>query len=163
MRHNRAKFLAHLKKARMYDWMNLLHIAAAIVWLGGAAFMLFAMRPAALALPAPERLSLTAVAMGRFFALVWVCIAILFASGLAMMMVAGMKNAPLGWTVMMAVGLLMFALFGHLYFGPFRRMRLAVNASDWVTAGEKASQVAKLAYLNLLLGALAIAAVLLIE
>lgn len=146
----------------MYAWMNLLHIAAAIVWLGGAAFMLFAMRPAAMALPAPERLGLMAMAMGRFFALVWVCIAILLGSGLAMMMAAGMKNAPQGWTVMAALGFLMFALFGHLYFGPFRRMRLAVAATDWEVAGQKAGQVAKLAQFNLLLGALAIASVLML-
>lgn len=146
----------------MYAWMNLLHIAAAIVWLGGAAFMLFALRPAAMALPAPERLGVMLVAMKRFFALVWVCIAVLLASGLAMMMAAGMKNAPQGWTVMSALGLLMFALFGHLYFGPFRRMRLAVAATDWETAGQKAGQVARLAQLNLLLGAVAVAAVLLL-
>jgi uncharacterized membrane protein len=146
----------------MYDWMNLLHIAAAIVWLGGAAFMLFAIRPAAMALPAPERLGLMAVAMGRFFALVWICIVILLTSGLAMMMAAGMKNAPQGWTVMAALGLLMFALFGHLYFGPFRRMRQSVAVNDWATAGQKAGQVAKLAQLNLFLGALAVAAVLLL-
>lgn len=146
----------------MYAWMNLLHIAAAIVWLGGAAFMLFAMRPAAMALPAPERLSVMASAMQRFFALVWVCIVILLASGLAMMMAAGMKNAPQGWTLMAGIGLLMFALFGHLYFGPFRRMRLAVDAADWTAAALKAGQVAKLAQLNLLLGVLAVAAVLLL-
>lgn len=146
----------------MYAWMNLLHIAAAIVWLGGAAFMLFALRPAAMTLPAPERLGLMVVAMRRFFALVWVCIATLLASGLAMMVGAGMKNAPLGWHLMAGLGFLMFALFGHLYFGPFRRMRLAVDAADWAAAGQKAGQVAKLAQLNLLLGALAVSSVLLL-
>ncbi len=146
----------------MYAWMNLLHIAAAIVWLGGAAFMLFAMRPAAMTLPAPERLGLMAMAMGRFFALVWICIATLLASGLAMMMGAGMKNAPLGWHLMAGIGLLMFALFGHLYFGPFRRMRQAVAAADWAAAGQTAGQVARLAQVNLMLGAVAVTSVLLL-
>lgn len=147
----------------MYIWMNLLHLAAAIVWLGGASFMFLAMRPAAMALPPPERLTLMAVAMRRFFLAVWVCIAVLLGSGLAMMVGAGMKNAPLGWHVMAGVGLLMFALFGHLYFGPFRRMRLAVAAADWLAASQKAAQVVRLAQLNLLLGALAVAAVLLLR
>lgn len=150
-------------KDRMYAWMNLLHIAAAIVWLGGASFMLFAMRPAAMTLPAPERLTLLAQAMRSFFALVWACVAVLLLSGTSMLASVGMKGAPLGWHLMLGLGLLMFALFGHLYFGPFRRLRLAVATSDWAQAGLRAGQIARLALLNLCLGALAIAAVLLLK
>jgi uncharacterized membrane protein len=53
----------------------------------------------------------------------------------------------------------MFAVFGHLYFGPFRRLRTGVEAADWPQAGQRVGQIAKLAQLNLALGALAIAAV----
>jgi uncharacterized membrane protein len=139
--------------------MNFLHVSAAIVWLGGVSFMLFALRPAAMDLPPPQRLPLMALVLKQFFRLVWVCIGLLLATGLVMLLSVGMKQAPVGWHLMLGIGLLMFAVFGHLYFGPFRRLRAAVEAADWPLAGQKLGQIAKLAQLNLVLGALAIAAV----
>jgi uncharacterized membrane protein len=121
--------------------------------------MLFALRPAAMDLPPPQRLPLMALVLKRFFRLVWVCIGLLLATGLVMLLSVGMKQAPVGWHLMLGIGLLMFAVFGHLYFGPFRRLRAAVEAADWPLAGQKLGQIAKLAQLNLVLGALAIAAV----
>ena len=139
--------------------MKFLHIVAAIAWLGGVSFMLFALRPAATALLAPpQRLPLIAQVLRRFFGLVWLAIAVLLVTGLAMLLAVGMKNAPLGWHLMLGIGLLMFALFGHLYFGPFRRLKHAVNASDWSEGARRAGQIATLAIINLVLGALAIAA-----
>ena len=143
----------------MNNLMNFLHISAAIVWLGGVSFMLFALRPAAMDLPPPQRLPLMALVLKRFFRLVWVCIGLLLATGLVMLLSVGMKQAPVGWHLMLGIGLLMFAVFGHLYFGPFRRLRAAVEAADWPLAGQKLGQIAKLAQLNLVLGVLAIAAV----
>ncbi|MES2977594.1 MAG: DUF4149 domain-containing protein [Pseudomonadota bacterium] len=142
--------------------LNFLHLAAAIAWLGGVGFVVFALRPAAQQLPPPQRLPLMAAALGRFFALVWICIAVLLVTGLGMFMGAGMKNAPLGWHLMAGLGIVMFAIFGHLYFGPFRRMKAAVAAADWAEGGRRAGQVASLALLNLALGTLAIAAVVLL-
>ena len=121
--------------------------------------MLFALRPAAMDLPPPQRLPLMAQVLGRFFRLVWPSIGLLLATGLVMLLGVGMKQAPVGWHLMLGIGLLMFAVFGHLYFGPFRRLRAAVEAADWPQAGKKLGQIAKLAQLNLALGALAIAAV----
>ena len=143
----------------MNNLMNFLHISAAIVLLGGVSFMLFALRPAAMDLPPPQRLPLMALVLKRFFRLVWVCIGLLLATGLVMLLSVGMKQAPVGWHLMLGIGLLMFAVFGHLYFGPYRRLRAAVEAADWPLAGQKLGQIAKLAQLNLVLGALAIAAV----
>ena len=143
----------------MNNFMNFLHVSAAIVWLGGVSFMLFALRPAAMDLPPPQRLPLMALVLKRFFRLVWVCIGLLLATGLVMLLSVGMKQAPVGWHLMLGIGLLMFAVFGHLYFGPYRRLRAAVEAADWPLAGQKLGQIAKLAQLNLVLGALAIAAV----
>lgn len=144
----------------MSAMMKFLHIAAAITWLGGVSFMLFALRPAAAALlTPPQRLPLIAQVLRRFFLLVWPAIGILLLSGLVMMLGVGMKNAPIGWHVMFGIGLLMFALFGHLYFGPFRRLKLAVSASDWPEGGRRVGQIATLASVNLVLGVLAIASV----
>ena|SRR5450830_171325 len=140
--------------------MKFIHIAAAIMWLGGISFMLFALRPAATALLAPpQRLPLIALALGKFFALVWLAIGLLLLTGLTMLLGVGMKNAPVGWHLMLGIGLLMFALFGHLYFGPYRRLQRAVAATDWPEGGRRVGQIATLSGLNLALGVLAIAAV----
>ena len=140
--------------------MKFLHLAAAIVWLGGICFMLFSLRPVAAELLAPpQRLPLIAQVLRRFFAAVWLTMAILLVTGLIMLLGAGMKNAPVGWHLMLGIGVLMFALFGHLYFGPFRRLRQAVSASDWPEGGRRVGQIATLAMVNLALGAVAIAAV----
>ncbi|SFC08335.1 Uncharacterized membrane protein [Polaromonas sp. OV174] len=140
--------------------MKFLHLFAAMAWLGGVTFMLFALRPvAAEQLAPPQRLALIAQVLRRFFALVWIAIAVLLLTGLAMLLGVGMKHAPMGWHLMLGIGLLMFALFGHLYFGPFRRLKLAVSASDWPEGGRRVAQIAALAMANLVLGALAIAAV----
>jgi uncharacterized membrane protein len=140
--------------------MKFLHIAAAILWLGGISFMLFALRPAATAqLAPPQRLPLIAGVLQNFFKWVWLSIGLLLLTGLVMLMAVGMKNAPVGWHLMLGIGLVMFALFGHLFFGPFRRLKLAVAAADWPEGGKRVGQIAKLAGLNLGLGALAIAAV----
>ncbi len=139
--------------------MKFLHIAAAMVWIGGMVFMLFALRPAVTSLAPPQRLPLIAQVLHRFFAFVWPSIAILLVTGLIMLMRVGMKTAPTGWHMMFGIGLLMFALFGHLYFGPFRRLKLAVAKSDWPEGGRRVGQIATLATVNLALGVLAIAAV----
>ena len=139
--------------------MKFLHIAAAIAWLGGVSFMLFALRPAASALAPPQRLPLIAGVLQRFFVVVWASIVVLLLTGLVMLLRVGMKNAPIGWHLMFGIGLVMFALFGHLYFGPFRRLQRAVAAADWPEGGRRVGQIATLASVNLVLGALAIAAV----
>ena len=139
--------------------MKFLHLAASIAWLGGVSFMLFALRPAAVQLAPPQRLPLIADVLQRFFRLVWTAIAVLLVTGLWMLLTVGMKNAPTGWHLMFGIGLLMFALFGHLYFGPYRRLKLAVVAADWPEGGRRVVQIATLATVNLVLGAIAIAAV----
>ena len=149
----------HHRMNTMNTLMNFLHVSAAIVWLGGVSFILFALRPAVMALPPPQRLPLMAQVLQRFFLLVWASIGLLLVTGLVMLMGVGMRQAPVGWHLMLGIGLLMFAVFGHLYFGPFRRLRSAVAAADWPEAGQRVGQIAKLAQLNLALGVLAIAAV----
>lgn len=144
----------------MYALMNFLHLLAAMVWLGGISFVLMALRPAAAWLAPVQRLPLIGQALSRFFVLVWLSIGVLLLTGLPMLLRVGMKGAPVGWHLMLGIGLLMFALFGHLYFGPFRRFKQAVDASDWPEGDRRVGQIARLALTSLVLGALAIAAVL---
>ena len=146
----------------MHQLLILLHLAAAIFWIGGMAFMVMALRPAMTELLAPpQRLPLMVAVLSRFFVVVICSIAVLAVTGVALFMATGTKNAPPGWHAMLALGLLMMLVFGHIYFSPFRQLRRAVAAADWPEGGKRAGQIALLVKVNLGLGWLAIAAVLL--
>ena len=145
----------------VYLLSKFLHLAGAITWVGGMTFMLWILRPVVTEKLQPAlRLPLMAGVMGRFFPLVGLCIAALLVTGTGMLMTVGMKAAPLGWHVMLGIGVLMFALFGHVYFGPFKRLKLAVAATDWPEAGRRLGQIQAIVKTNFVLGWLAIAAVL---
>lgn len=146
----------------MHQVFVFFHLAAAIFWIGGMAFMVMALRPAMTELLAPpQRLPLMVAVLSRFFVVVICSIAVLAVTGVALLMATGMKNAPPGWHAMLALGLLMMLVFGHIYFSAFRQLRRAVAAADWPEGGKRAGQIALLVKFNLGLGWLAIAAVLL--
>ena len=143
---------------------KLLHLVAAVIWLGGMTFMLGALRPVAVAqLPPPARLPLLTAVLHRFFVAVWICVAVLLLTGTYLLANAGMKNAPVGWHLMLGIGLVMVAVFAHIYFAPFRRLKLAVAAGNWPEGARRIGQVVLLAKINLGLGWIAIAAVLLMK
>lgn len=144
----------------MYDWVKFLHLGAGIVWLGGMALVILALRPVAIQLlQAPERLRLMSDVLSRFFFMVWISIALILASGFWMLSIADMKLAPTGWHAMSALGLLMCLIFAHIWFAPFRRLKAAVATSDWPTAGKALGQIHPLVLTNFALGWLAVLAV----
>lgn len=143
----------------MHSLAEFLHVAAAIFWMGGMAFMVLALRPALGRLEPAQRLPLVADVLRRFFAVVAISIAVLALTGLWMFLQADAR--PRGWHAMAGLGFLMFAVFGHIYFSPYRRLKDAVAREAWPQAGAAAAQVTLLAKVNLGLGWLAIAAVML--
>ncbi|OYU09942.1 MAG: hypothetical protein CFE38_20185 [Comamonadaceae bacterium PBBC1] len=144
----------------MYDWVKFLHLGAGIVWLGGMALVILALRPVAIQLlQAPERLRLMSDVLSRFFFMVWISIALILASGFWMLSMADMKLAPTGWHAMSTLGLLMCLIFAHIWFAPFRRLKAAVATSDWPAAGKALGQIHPLVLTNFALGWLAVFAV----
>jgi uncharacterized membrane protein len=144
----------------MYDWVKFLHLGAGIVWLGGMALVILALRPVAIQLlQAPERLRLMSDVLSRFFFMVWISIALILATGFWMLSMADMKLAPTGWHAMSALGLLMCLIFAHIWFAPFRRLKAAVATSDWPAAGKALGQIHPLVLTNFALGWLAVLAV----
>ncbi len=141
----------------MHDLLLFFHLAAAIFWMGGMAFMVLALRPALGVLEPPHRLTVVHGVLSRFFVVVAVSIAVLLASGLALF--AGQATPARGWQAMAVLGLAMMLIFGHIWFSPWRRFKLAVAAANWPEAGQRAGQITMLAQVNLGLGWLAIAAV----
>lgn len=144
----------------MYSLLKFLHLAAGVVWLGGMAFMLLALRPSLSALESPaQRLPLLATVLRRFFALVWIAIVALLASGFYMLGHAGAQATPAGWHAMAGIGTLMCLVFGHLYFALYRPMVRAIAVADWPAAGRRANTIARLVMVNFVLGWLAVAGI----
>lgn len=146
----------------MRNLLVFLHLAAAIFWVGGMAFVVLALRPAAHAvLQPPQRLPLMVQVLRRFFPVVIASIAVLLATGVPLMLQVPGAQAPRGWHAMAGLGILMVLVFGHIFFAPWRRAQRAVAAQDWPEGGRRMNQIALLVKVNLGLGWLAIAAVLL--
>ena len=156
----------------MYDLIKLIHLAAGIVWMGGMTFMLVALRPAAATMPEPHvRARLMVQVWQRFFGWVAVAVVALFATGTNLYTTAfraareatGQGGVPLGWNLMLVIGLVMMAIFGHIYFAGFRKFKRAVEAAEWPVATRAAALIQKLVMANFVLGWLAIAAVRLVR
>ncbi len=156
----------------MYDLVKLIHLIAAILWMGGMAFMLMALRPAALAIMDPQpRARLMVEVWQRFFLIVIVAIVALFTTGTNLYTTAfraakaanGSGSVPLGWNLMLVIGIAMMLIFGHVYFAGFRKFKRAVAAAEFPAAAKAAVQVQMLVVTNFVLGWVAIAAVRLVR
>jgi uncharacterized membrane protein len=155
----------------IYAALKLLHVLAVIFWVGGMAFAHTCLRPSVQLLQAPERLRLMHAVMGRFFQGVLVAALLVLASGLWMVgrvakesVQAGVNFAmPLDWILMAVLGLLMIAIFGHIRFALYKRLSRAVQASDWAAGAQALAQIRQWVLVNLVIGVVIIAAVLLMS
>ncbi len=144
----------------MYETIKFAHLAAAIVWIGGMALMIWAIRPVAIAQLEPvQRLPLLAGILTRFFRMVALCVLVLLVSGGLMLMGVDMSLAPKGWHAMLGIGLLMCLIFGHLYFVPFRKLKLALANKDLPGAGAQLAKIHRLVLINFGLSWLAVGSV----
>lgn len=137
-----------------------LHLLAAVVWVGGMFFAYMALRPVAGGLLEPPlRLPLWAGVFARFFPWVWAAVGVLLATGLWMIFAVfgGMAAAGLHVHLMLLLGLVMMALFAHVWFAPYRRLRQAVAAEDWPAGGAALQQIRRLIGVNLILGLVVVA------
>ena len=134
------------------------HVASVTVWVGGMLFAYQFLRPvAAQQLQPPQRLPLWAGVFDRFFPWVWIAVALILVSGLAMFLQVGFKLAPMNWHLMFALGLAMMAIFMHVFFAPYRRLKRAVAQQDWQSAGAALNQIRRLVGINVILGVITIA------
>lgn len=131
-----------------------LHVLAAIIWVGGMFFAYLAVRPALGELDTTHRARIWVGIFSRFFPWVWACVVTLLASGFYLIVVSfdTLSKAPPFVHIMMGLGILMMALFAHVFFAPYRRLKAAVQAGDDALAGKAMSQIRLLIALNLTLG-----------
>jgi uncharacterized membrane protein len=154
--------LPPLQLPAMRNLLLFLHLAAAIFWMGGMAFMVLALRgPAHQHLQPPVRLPLMCDVLHRFFVVVGFSVLVLLASGLWLLLQADGVRPPPGWHAMAGLGIVMMLVYGHILFAPYRRLKAAVADAQWPVAGKAMGQIVLLAKVNLGLGWLAIAAVML--
>lgn len=145
----------------MRNLVLFVHLAAAIFWMGGMAFMVLALRPVLHAqLQPPARLPLVRDVLGRFLVIVLASVLALLASGAYLIATHG-ASAPPGWNAMAALGLVMFIIYGVIHLRLFPGLRSAVQAGDWPAGGAVMARITLLVKINLGLGWLAIAAVML--
>jgi uncharacterized membrane protein len=137
-----------------------LHALAAVAWVGGMFFAYMVLRPSAGPLEPRLRLALWQRVFSRFFPWVWASIAVLLASGYAMLFLhfGGFKGAGAHIHVMQATGILMMLLFLHLFFAPWRRFSRAVEAGQFDSAAHSLNQMRRIVAINLVLGLITIAA-----
>jgi uncharacterized membrane protein len=135
------------------------HILSVVVWVGGMFFALIVLRPASQIVEPVARLELWARVLGRFFSWVTAAIALILASGYAMVFAifGGFTGLPLYVNAMMILGVAMMLLFFHIYFAPFRRLRTAVARHDNAEAGRQLGQIRWLVTAGLTLGLITIA------
>ena len=132
-----------------------LHALGAVIWVGGMAFAYAFLRPAAgRALEGPQRLTLWREVFRRFFPIVWISVAVLLASGYYMVFATfgGFAGAGMHVHVMHGLGLLMTALYAHVFFAPWRRLRRAVDAADFSRGPAELDRIRRFVALNLVLG-----------
>ncbi|HLB30849.1 MAG TPA: CopD family protein [Gammaproteobacteria bacterium] len=131
----------------------LLHLLGAIAWIGGMFFAYFCLRPsAAELLEPPLRLKLWTAVFARFLRYAAISVAVILVTGFTLIAQIGFAAAPIGWHVMLVLGLAMAAVFGHIYLALFPRLRQNCAASAWPAAGQVLNTIRRLVALNLVLG-----------
>jgi len=132
-----------------------LHLLAATIWVGGMFFAYMVLRPvAAGTLEAPQRLTLWVRVFTGFFPWVWFAVISLLLTGYPLLfgVFGTMANAPIFVHLMQALGLIMMAIFAHVFFAPYRRLKQAVSAEDWEAGGRQLAQIRRMVGINLVLG-----------
>ena len=144
----------------LYATLKALHLLSIVAWVGGMAFAHFCLRPAVVSLEPPVRLGLMHAVLTRFFALVLGASALALVTGLAMMAIYSTAGAatgtavrmPIGWSVMAGLGIVMIALFGHIRFVLFKRLRAAVLDSKWAAGAAALASIRVWVRANLAIG-----------
>ena len=143
-----------------YALLKAIHVLSIIVWLGGMMFVAFFLRPALAGLDAPTRLKFMHDVLGGFFkAVLWLSLTAVVSGFWMMGRVAkqtvqsgGQWSTPLEWMVMAVLGVVMFAIFGHIRFALYKRLSTAVGLSNWPAGGAALLAIRQWVTINLCLG-----------
>ncbi len=134
-----------------WGWVLAIHILSIVVWVGGMIFAVLVVRPSMAALEPAQRIALHNRVFRRFFLVVWHAMPIALLSGFAMIfgILGGFAKLPWNVNAMMAIGLIMAAIFLVIVFGPYRRFRSAISTAR---AAASAERIRQLIVINVVLG-----------
>jgi uncharacterized membrane protein len=128
-----------------------LHVLAAMIWVGGMFFALLSLRPATIILDPPVRLRLWAGVLSRFFRWVAISAGLLLLTGF-LMFSEGARGPQVH--AMLGIGILMMLLSAHAYFAPYKRLKRLLRTGNWPEATRQLDQLRLLLSINLALGLL---------
>jgi uncharacterized membrane protein len=136
-----------------------LHALAAAIWVGGMFFAYVVLRPSLGDLAGAQRLALWRKVLDRFFRWVIASILVLIVSGYLVLFgwLGGFAGVGVHVHIMQLLGWIMFALFLHLYFAPWRRLRAALDGRKPEEAATALAGIRRIVAINLALGLLTIA------
>ena len=131
-----------------------LHLLSAVLWVGGMFFAFLCLRPVAATLLEPSlRLPLWCGVFQRFFPWVWISVFTLVISGHSMISIfGGMAGVGRHVHLMLGLGYLMIALYLHVYFALFGKLKRFVQNQMWPEAGQVLNKMRIIIGVNLLLG-----------
>jgi uncharacterized membrane protein len=137
---------------------KLIHLLAAMIWVGGMFFAYVVLRPAAVeVLEPPQRLRLWDAVFRRFFNWVWGAVATLMVSGLYLIyLYGGIAHVARHIHIMLVMGLAMMLIYGYVFFACYVPFSLHVGKQRWKEAGEMLEKIRKLIAVNLTLGLLTV-------
>jgi uncharacterized membrane protein len=131
-----------------------IHILAAIILVGGTFFMIVVFSRGVGPLDLATRLALWERTLSGFLMWVWISIAALFASGIAMAISGFGGFSALGSYIrlMAALAVLVALIFAYLQFFPLKRFRRAIAKAELTVASKALGRVRLVLAVNLVLG-----------
>lgn len=134
----------------IYAGLKALHLLCAVLWVGGLFFTYVVLRPSMAAIEAPQRMLLQTQVFRKFFLVIWHAMPLILITGFAMLwLIGGMAGAAWQVHAMLALGLVMSAVFLATFFGPYRQFRRTIDRTR-MAAG--LDSIRKLVAVNLALG-----------
>lgn len=148
----------------LYAVLKTIHLLAIILWVGGMMFTHWFLRPAVLQLETQARLKLMQDVLDRFFKAVFVASLLVLGTGVWMIgrvaklisQSGGSFEMPVSWTIMAVLGTLMVAIFMHIRFALYKRLRDAVQFATWDKAATALASIRLWVSVNLGLGILVV-------
>jgi uncharacterized membrane protein len=137
---------------------KLIHLLAALIWVGGMFFAYLVLRQAAVeVLEPPQRLRLWDAVFRRFFVWVWGAVATILVSGLYLVyLYGGIAHVARHIDIMLAMGLAMMVIYGYVFYACYIPFSIHVANQHWKEAGEILGKIRRLVGVNLMLGILTV-------
>ncbi|WP_122517305.1 CopD family protein [Pseudomonas viridiflava] len=138
-----------------FSTVYMLHLLAALVWVGGMFFAWMVLRPAIIAaLEGPSRLKVWVQVFPRFFVWVWAAVIVLPITGIGMIQLnfTSFETAPRYVQIMMGLYVVMVALFLRIHSLQLPELQRAVEAEQWSEGVAALGRIRRLVGINLIIG-----------